>query len=87
MSGQGELDNLSLRCAEQESEVCMYTEGIEQIQGRIEVMKENEAVFPARAREFEAALAAFSVEEAVFRGTPDAAHKALCVVPLRSLSF
>ena len=45
VSGQGELDNSSLRCVEQESEVCMYTEGIDQIQGRIEVMKENELNF------------------------------------------
>ena len=57
----------------------MYAERIDQIRGRIEVMKESEAEFQAGARELEAALAALRVGEAAFRGTPDVAYKTLYV--------
>ena len=79
VSGQVDLDKLSLRCAEQEFESCMYAERIDQIRGRIEVMKESEAEFQTRARELKAALAALRVEEAAFCGTPDVAYKTLYV--------
>ena len=50
MSGQGDPDKLSLRCAELEFASCMYAERIDQIRCRIEVMREREGVEKAAFR-------------------------------------
>jgi predicted nucleic acid-binding Zn-ribbon protein len=75
-SGKSELDALRQKYAEQESELRMQAAGVDQIQGQVKAMKESEAVFQARARELEAALAALRAEEAASRDTQDAARKA-----------